>query len=166
MKNLFNLLDKMLEWFLVFLMAFMVLDVSWQVFSRYALNAPSSYTEEIARFLLIWIGLLGASYAYKTKAHLGVDVLVKTFPPSAQRIAYIGVHIISALFAVIVLVYGGMRLVSLALELDQTSAALAIPMGYVYLALPISGIFIIFYALRFIFESPALSAKARIDETI
>ncbi len=165
MQVFFNTLDNLLKWLLIFLMALMVVDVSWQVFSRFVLNAPSSYTEEIARFLLIWIGLLGASYAYKTKAHLGIDVLVKKFPPATEKMAYVGMHIISGLFALIVMVGGGIRLVYLALELEQTSAALGIPMGYIYMVVPLSGLFILYYALRFIF-APASIAEQVLKENL
>ena len=58
--------------------------VCWQVFSRFILRAPSSYTEELARFLLIWIGVLGASYAYRTKAHLGLDLFYQKMIPSLR----------------------------------------------------------------------------------
>ncbi|MCD6376238.1 MAG: TRAP transporter small permease [Caldisericaceae bacterium] len=159
MQVFFNTLDNLLKWLLIFLMALMVVDVSWQVFSRFVLNAPSSYTEEIARFLLIWIGLLGASYAYKAKAHLGIDVLVKKFPPAAEKMAYVGMHIISGLFALIVMIGGGIRLVNLALELEQTSAALGIPMGHVYVVVPLSGLFILYYALRFIFTPASITEQ-------
>ncbi len=151
MKSLVQKIDRSLEWLLIVLMALMVVDVSWQVFSRFILKAPSSYTEEIARFLLIWIGLLGASYAYKTRAHLGIDILVSRLPKHRQLLAFRAVHLVSALFALVVMVFGGLRLVFLALELKQTSAALRLPMGYVYLVVPISGLFILFYAARFMF---------------
>ncbi len=58
-------------------MAAIVLVVTWQVFSRFIIQSPSSFTEELSRFLLIWIGILGAAYAYKTKAHLGLDLFVE-----------------------------------------------------------------------------------------
>lgn len=159
MQAFFRSLDNLLKWLLIFLMAFMVVDVSWQVISRFVLNAPSSYTEEIARFLLIWIGLLGASYAYKTKAHLGIDVFVKKLPPAAEKAAFYSMHIVSALFAIIVMMLGGIRLVQLALELEQTSAALGIPMGYVYVVVPLSGVFILMYALRFIIAPETMAEE-------
>ena len=60
----------------IVLMSVMVIDVSWQVASRFVFRAPSSFTEELAGFLLIWIGLLGAAYGFPTRAHLGIDLLV------------------------------------------------------------------------------------------
>ena len=68
-------IDKALAAVLTSLMAGMVMAVTWQVFTRFILPRPSSVTEELARFLLIWIGVLGAAYALRTKSHLGIDVL-------------------------------------------------------------------------------------------
>ena len=66
MQSLLSPLDKFLRGMLVFLMTAMVFSVSWQVVSRYLFSSPSSWTEEVARFLLIWIGTLGAAYAFRT----------------------------------------------------------------------------------------------------
>ena len=57
-----KIIDKMLESLLIILMAVLVIDVLWQVASRYLLTSPSSITDELAGFLLIWVGLLGAAY--------------------------------------------------------------------------------------------------------
>ena len=70
-----NTIDKILEWTLVVSMSLLVIDVLWQVFSRFILQDPSSFTEELARFLLIWVGLLGAAYAAGQRMHLAVDLL-------------------------------------------------------------------------------------------
>ena len=70
-------IEKLLEWFLVFLMSVLVIDVLWQVFSRYVLNAPSSYTDELAGFLLIWVGVVGAAYVAANREHLAIDLLLQ-----------------------------------------------------------------------------------------
>ncbi|MCK4698921.1 MAG: TRAP transporter small permease subunit, partial [Bacteroidales bacterium] len=68
-------IDKILYVFLAIVMAILVLDVLWQVASRYLFNSPSSFTDELAGFLLIWVGLLGAAYGTGTKIHLAIDLL-------------------------------------------------------------------------------------------
>lgn len=160
MVKLKSVVDKALSWILVVLMFSLVIDVLWQVFSRYVLNDPSSFTEELARFLLMWVGLLGASYAAGQKMHLAVDILPNKLE-GKQKI-YIGIFIqaCTLLFALTVMVYGGIRLVSITLFLGQTAAALQMPLGYVYLILPLSGSLIAFYAVLFIMdELRALSGK-------
>lgn len=143
-------INKILTFILVFLMAAMVLDVSWQVFTRFVLKAPSPFTEELAGFLLIWIGLLGASYALHTRAHLGIDVLTYKLEGLKKQVVEILIYTIVMLFALFVMVIGGIRLVNLAFTLKQVSPSLGINIGYVYLVIPVSGILFIYYSVEFI----------------
>ena len=138
--------------FLAILMAVIVLDVTWQVFTRFILKRPSSYTEELAGFLLIWIGLLGASYAFYSRSHLGIDVLTYKMKGVKKQLISVITNTLVLLFALLVMVWGGIRLVSLTLALHQVSPALGIKMGYVYTVIPISGILIAAYSLVFIWE--------------
>lgn len=134
--------DRALEAILAALMAAMVLAVLWQVATRYLLRDPSSVTEELARFGLMWLGLLGASYGFGTKAHLAVEIL----PKSRKLDLFVAACV--ATFSIVVLVIGGFRLVGATLALGQTSAALQVQRGYIYLALPISGMLILFYTIE------------------
>jgi len=147
MNKLTKLIDRLLALTLTLLMATLVINVIWQVGSRYLLGDPSSFTEEAARFLLLWIGLLGGCYAYRTRSHLGLDIVTKQLAEPLQRLAAAIVLFATVTFAFVVLIYGGGRLVWLTLYLNQTSAALGIPMGYVYLVLPLSGVLITYYSL-------------------
>lgn len=142
--------DTALGWLLAALMGFAVLNVLWQVFTRYVLDSPSAYTDELARYLLIWIGLLGAGYALGKRMHLGVDLLPNYLTGRARLILNSVIDSLVLVFALFVMVFGGLRLVSLTLMLEQTSAALRVPLGYVYLAIPISGALIVFYCLLFL----------------
>lgn len=144
-----KMIDKLLALVLTGLMAAMVLDVTWQIFTRYATSAPSSWTEELARFLLIWIGLLGAAWAYRKRAHLGLSYLVeKQSAPMQQKLAIFG-YLATALFALLVMVYGGTQLVLLTLKLNQVSASLGLKIGFIYTVIPVSGLLITIYALDF-----------------
>ncbi|MFT4605564.1 MAG: TRAP-type C4-dicarboxylate transport system permease small subunit [Rhodothermales bacterium] len=131
--------DTWLGRFVVLLMTALVLDVVWQVLSRFVLRDPSTVTEELARYLLIWLGLFGAAYAAGQGSHLSVDLLGST--RSRRRAA----RVAEAVFGLL-LVGGGARLVYLQLVLGQTSAALGLPMGVVYLAAPFAGMLFVFYA--------------------
>jgi TRAP-type C4-dicarboxylate transport system permease small subunit len=141
-------LESALGWFLVIVMGVSVVNVLWQVFTRFVLSNPSSYTEELARYLLIWIGILGAAYAAGRRLHLAIDLLPNRLH-GASRVAHgVIVELLVAAFAVGVLLVGGSRLVALTLSLGQTSPALGIPVGYVYVVLPVSGALIVWYAAR------------------
>ena len=79
-------IDRAVETLLALLMAAAVANVVWQVVSRFVLGRPSSVTDELARYLLVWIGLLGAGYAVGRRLHVAVDVL-----PSLSRVMNAGI---------------------------------------------------------------------------
>ena len=134
---------RSLEWSLIALMATLVADVVWQVMTRYLLGSPSAWTDELATILMIWVAALGASLGFVQHAHLGIDYFVRLLPPDKTRWVQIGVQIMIGAFAVVILLYGGIKLVQLTMTTDQRSPALGLNMGVVYLALPISGAFIL-----------------------
>lgn len=140
-----------IDWFLgsaiCVLMAGMVLNVLWQVFTRFVLRHPSSFTEELARYMMIWVGLLGSAYATGRKSHLALDLITAHLHGARKRTSEIIIHAVVLLFALGVLVGGGGRLVWIQLSLGQQSAALQWKLGYVYLAVPLAGAFIVFYSI-------------------
>lgn len=138
-------IEKSLEWFLVFLMSILVLDVLWQVFSRYVLNAPSSYTDELAGFLLIWVGVLGAAYVAANREHLAIDLLLQRSSPGRKYKLEILIAVCIIIFSVTVLIIGGSWLAYTRFYLSVQSAAIGLPLGFVYLVLPISGILITYF---------------------
>lgn len=145
--TIIRLIDKALAGTLIIAMVSILLTVIWQVVSRYVLKDPASITEELSRFILIWIGILGAAYAYRQNAHLGFNLIVERQSRKVKRLLLTCVELIVIIFCVLVMVYGGSELVSLTLELEQISAALGIKMGLIYSVLPLSGGLIIAYAL-------------------
>lgn len=147
MKKITAILDTILKNVLVILMAALVTAVSWQVISRYIFSAPSSWTEEVARFLLIWIGVLGASYAFRTGVHLGLDVLPKKLTGTPATVLKMFTVLVVMIFSVSVLMVGGSSLVMLTWELKQYSAVLGLPIAFVYSVIPISGVLISYYAI-------------------
>jgi len=169
MNKIINIIDRCLEWIMVSLMAVLVVDVTWQVVSRYLLGEASSFSEEVARYLLIWIGLLGSAYAYRKKMHLAFDLLTAKATGKVKYWMEIIIHSFIIFFSIIVLILGGWYLVQLTWELNQLSASLQISLAYVYFALPLSGVLIVLYALNFmrqtITEGP-LEAEQQIDEAV
>jgi TRAP-type C4-dicarboxylate transport system permease small subunit len=160
-------IDKLLEFALIILMGANVLNVLWQVFTRFVLRNPSSFTEELARYLLIWVGLLGASYAAGKNMHLAIDVVLQALKKKTKIWTQIIIQISLFLFSFFVMVVGGLRLVAITLTLNQISAALRIKLGYVYLVLPLSGLLIMFYAVFFTIERyRALSGVSVEIETV
>ncbi|MCF7764124.1 MAG: TRAP transporter small permease [Verrucomicrobia bacterium] len=146
--NLRKTLEFLLERILIGLVAMLVLDVLWQVASRYLLRNPSSWTDELATLLIIWVTMLGASVAFIRNDHLGIDYFVGKWSTRNQLISGILVQVLVGLFATLVLILGGLKLVALTLLTEQVSPALGVRIGHVYLALPISGVVILLVAIE------------------
>ena len=138
---------------LIIAVALLVLDVCWGVFSRFIIGEQTKWTEELARFLLVWVALLGGAVAFGTKGHLGVDYFVGKFDLSAQKLMSVVVHLVVLFFAGAIFVYGGGRVVCDALAMEQMTPALGWKMGHVYLALPIAGIFMVLYTIENLVET-------------
>jgi TRAP-type C4-dicarboxylate transport system permease small subunit len=143
-------IDFLLKWVLVTIMALMTINVLWQVFSRFVLQDPSSFTEELARYMLIWVGILGAGYVAGQKMHLAIDLLPTKLTGKPKAYLEIFIELCIFVFALVAMVIGGIRLVTITLMLNQISAALQVQLGYVYTVIPLSGILMMFYSFYFI----------------
>jgi TRAP-type C4-dicarboxylate transport system permease small subunit len=139
--------DTVVRAALVVLMTLLVLDVVWQVFSRYVIGAPATFTDELARFLLIWVSLLGAAYASGRHMHIAIDVFPNSLEPPARRRLEFVVDLLVIAFVLLVPVIGGGIVVYTTYIYLQLTPTLRIPMALVYLIGPISGLLIIFYKL-------------------
>ena len=148
MEKTYKLLNKAIETFLVLIFSLLVLDVVWQVVSRYVVGQSSSFTEEFARFALIWLTVLGAAYINGQKeGHLSMDFLLAKLPSGKKIKRQKKIQLIMAIFALVVMIIGGGNLVYTTLKLGQISPALLVPLGFVYAIVPISGAIIIFFSI-------------------
>ena len=142
-----NRLNTILEKILVVILGVMVINVSWQVFSRYVLANPSSFTDELARYLMIWLGVMGTAYVSGKRLHVAIDILPDKLSPKRQVKLKKIINLIIILFATLIFVVGGSKLVYLSYILGQKSAALQIPLYVVYLCIPLSGLCIVFFKM-------------------
>lgn len=145
-------IDSVLEKLVLLILVIMLFSVVWQVFSRFVLRAPSTITDEVSSFSLIWLGLLGAAYAAGKNLHLAIDLIPEKVVKKRQNLFNGIVFISVAVFAFTVMIIGGARLCQLSFEFGQTSATLEIPLGFIYLVVPISGILICYYSLNTLFN--------------
>ena len=127
------------------LLAGLVAVLTWQIFSRYALGAPSTFSEEILRFGVVWFSLLGAAYSAGRGTHMAVEMLRDLSRGRLRRALEFLVPVAFIVFAVVVLIIGGLRAVGIAQA--QYTAVLRLPMGAVYAALPASGALIVLYSI-------------------
>ena len=140
-------IDSVLEKILVIIMSSMVINVLWQVFSRYILTNPSSFTDELARYLMIWVGVLGAAYVAGKGNHVAITYFSEKFSPNNLERVKVAINLIILGFAFFGMLVGGLRLVYITMVLEQLSPSLKIPLGIVYAVIPLSGILIIYYKI-------------------
>ena len=132
------------------LLVVMTLLVLWQVFTRYCLNDPASFTEELVRDFLIWTGFIGAAYAFSSREHMALTFVRDRFDAPTRKTITIIVDAIILIFAFSILVVGGTKLaISASMEY---SALLGIPRSLVYSMAPISGVFIIIAQIVNLYE--------------
>tara|TARA_B110000438_G_C15819812_1_gene653829 strand:+ start:5334 stop:5792 length:459 start_codon:yes stop_codon:yes gene_type:complete len=147
MKKIKTYLDRVIEKLLITIFGLMVINVIWQVITRYFSENPSSFTDELSRYLMIWLGILGAAYVTGKNEHVSIDFFIKKISVQNRKILTMFITLSIICFAIIALVIGGGRLVYITLILQQYSPSLKIPLALVYSILPISGILIIFYKI-------------------
>ena len=140
-------IDKILAVICIIMMALLVVDVLWQVVSRFVIGRPSAFTDELAGYLFIWVGLLGAAYVTGQRGHLAIDLLIQRSNGQFKKALIATTYIIVSLFALFVFVIGGGWLVYTRFLWDVRSAALGLPLGLIYSVVPISGLFIIYYTI-------------------
>lgn len=147
MDATYKAINRAIELLLIGIFSLLVADVVWQVFSRYVLGRSYSFTEEFARFALIWLSLLGAAYLNGQQAHLSMDYFIRNLDKQALLKRQRMIEGLMLFFALVILIIGGGNLVYTTFLLGQKSPAMNVSLGYVYSIIPLSGILIIFYSL-------------------
>lgn len=144
MKKVLNVIDDIVKYFLVLLVAAISILGMYQVVGRLLGHVPA-WVEEMIRFLFVWASCVGAAVGVKEHIHIGIDVLTNLLPKLGQRVVAIIVQVILCGFDVFLIKFG-VNLVNQTMK--QPSAGLQIPMGYVYWAIPVLGGLGIFYSVR------------------
>nr|MBI1232589.1 TRAP transporter small permease subunit [Cytophagales bacterium] len=147
MTELKKKIDRVVAVLLISIMAIMVINVTWQVLSRYVFQSPSSYTDELSRYLLVWLGMLGAAYVAGQNQHLAIDLFPQRLYGESKKRLMIFISLIIVAFVLPVMVMGGGNLVYITYVLEQKSATLRLPLAYVYAMIPTSGLLVIFYQI-------------------
>jgi len=142
-------LDRVLGATCALMLAVMAGAVVWQVATRYILGIPSTLTAEIARLLFMWLAMLGGAYAFGQGGHLAIDFLPMALKGGARKALELLILAVVAAFAGLVMVGGGTDLVLRTLRSGQITPTIGLPMGWIYLALPVAGAAILFYCLWF-----------------
>ena len=139
-------LNKILGYAISILVGMMVLVCCWQVITRFILNSPSKYTEEILRYALIWTTMLGVPYAYGQEKHISINVVTKTFSPKGNLLTKLGIELIVSFLCITIFIMGGIMVTIN--SVGQISPALQMPMQFYYLGLPICGVLTLLYSIQ------------------
>ncbi len=146
MKSLIWGVDSILRVLLISAATILVCCVAWQVLSRYVMPAPSVITDEIGRFILMWFSLLGAAYVLGQRRHLAIDLFAGLEPGRPKRILSL-LQTAAVLIFVVIMIVGGLRLGLQTIAKGQVTPTLRLPMGYIYMIVPLTGFLMLFYCL-------------------
>ena len=144
MHKIKEILMKLTGYLSVLLFAFMTVIGTYQIVTRYAFNRPSTVSEELLTYSFTWMALLISAYVFGKRDHMRMEFLAQKFTGKAKLILDVIIEAMVLAFAAVVMVYGGVEITKL--TMTQVTASLHIPMGYLYLVLPISGVMIVFFS--------------------
>lgn len=156
-------LNWVVGWFIALLLAVMTALITWQVFARYVMGSPLSFSEEIARFSMIWMTMLGAAYAFRYGTLISVDLVTELASKNIERLFSIAIALISILFAYVLLTEGW----SLAERVSrQTAPSTRVSMLWLYAAMPVGAALIIVNGIGLLIDQITQGQPARLEEEV
>jgi TRAP-type C4-dicarboxylate transport system permease small subunit len=139
-----SIIDRILVSILIVLMSVMVISTLMQVFAR-LINLNIPFTEELTIYAMMWVTMFGSAYTFGLRKQIAIDALQAALSESNKWKLEVLVEIIVAIFAILVLLVGGIRFVYVTFKLGQVSSVMQIAKGWIYIVLPISGLLILLY---------------------
>lgn len=150
MKQLRNTLTHILNGLAGISFLAMVILTCWQVFTRYILQNPSSWSEELVSYLFAWMSLLGASLITSERGHMNIPVIVEKMPETLKKGFAVFAEVVAFVFSAVILLYGGVQITSLAM--GQMTSSLGVAIGVFYIVLPLSGVLNMVYTAMNIYD--------------
>ncbi|MGM9612333.1 MAG: TRAP transporter small permease [Butyricicoccus sp.] len=145
MTALRNVLNRILHVLAGVSFLVMVVLTCWQVFTRYVLGSPSTWSEELVSYMFAWTSLLGASLVTGERGHMNIPIVVDRMNPGMKKLFGVLGEIIAFLFSAIILVYGGIKISTLAM--GQLTSSLGVAVGVFYVVLPLCGVLNMIYTV-------------------
>lgn len=144
MEKLSAVSDKIILITASILLVIIAVIVNWGVFCRYVLFAPLPWSEQIPKYAMVWMGFLGASVGLSRDRHIGFDILIVRLPPMVRKLTIIAGRILILFFLSMMTIYG--VTFAFAVGFSSNAPMLPIPMFYLFLAVPVGGVFMILQA--------------------
>lgn len=154
LSKLENVVDFICKILVLFLFSIMTISAFLQVVFRFVFSNPLSWSEELCRYCMVWMTMIGIGLAVKAQAHICVDLIKTVLSRRIMNIVDRFNIILTIIFGYIMIKYGMQMSFS---NFTQTSPGLYLPMGLVYIIIPISGILIIFFSLYQFFKKSSTS---------
>ena len=145
LNNIRKVINTVIKIACILLFGFMVIIGTYQILVRYIFNNPSTISEELLTYSFTWMSLFAAAYVFGKREHMRMGFLADKLSEKKLTILNVVIEIITIAFALIVMVYGGISITSL--SMTQKTASLGIPMGYIYIVIPITGVVIALYGV-------------------
>ncbi len=145
LEQIVNVIVQIIKWILILGMIFFSALTFYQVIMRYVFNNAPSWSEELIRYSFVWVSLVGGALGIKEGSHFGIDFIMKALPETPRKVVEIIVNLAIVGFGVFLYIYGS-KMVHITAK--QFSPAMRLPMKYVYLALPVTAVLIIFFTLE------------------
>ena len=141
--------NRLIGWGLAALLLVMTVLIFWQVFARFVVGSPLHFSDEIARFSMLWLTFIGAGYAYRQGTLISVDIVLEYSGPKLAKLLRVSIIICSSAFAFVMVKYG-LDLVDRVSR--QTAPSTRISMMWPYLSVPLGGIIIIINSLGLLID--------------
>lgn len=145
LHNIRNILMKILGVCIVFLFVMMTVIGTYQIVTRYFFNKPSTVSEELLTYTFTWMALLASAFVFGKRDHMRMGFLADKVKGNAKKWLEVSIDGLTFLLAAVVMVYGGISITRL--TMIQTTASLRIPMGYIYMIVPVAGVLIMIFSL-------------------
>lgn len=138
MRKVNKVLNYFEEYLAVTTLIFTSLLVFAQVILRYLFNYSLHWSEEVARYLIVWFIFIGSSIAVREKAHATVDAVLIILPNTMKKIFAILANMIAMIFCVVIIISGCKSILNV-MQYGSVTPSLGMPMFIPYLAIPIGG---------------------------
>lgn len=159
-----KVLDQVSEKLSILILAIMVVLVTWQVVARYIFQSPIPWSEQLSKYLFVWLVLINGAYMFGQSGHMNISFFKEKMPVAVQKVLNVLIDLVILVFALTVLFWGGMM--ALKIGIPQKDAALTISMGYVYAALPISGGITVLYGIMNLIRSVKAGSAAEVNQEV
>ncbi|WLR61009.1 TRAP transporter small permease [Guptibacillus hwajinpoensis] len=143
-STMLTYLNRLVGYAIGIMLAVMSILIFWQVFARFVVGESLTFSEEISRFLMIWMTMLGTAYAIREGSLIAIEMLPEVLKGKGQRILRVISEVVATIFYIVLIIYGWQMAEAVQM---QTAPSTRISMFWSMLALPVGGIFMLLNSL-------------------